>query len=362
MKTPATIATGMAALALTFSSAAESTLVSQQVEADFEALLAGDVQLTQTGVSYGQKHGRWDWSAGLSWNSFTMDYQPAPFDFLGQVADLDVHRVSGQANAKVRLGEDFTLLGSAGAYDGFGNFRTVWLNEYFRQQFNLLPEYVPATPHGENVGVGLRWEYLPASAFIEGQVSYLHDEIAPGYEIDFAGLRRGRANLDTISVQLALENALTPRLRMRHEFRSTDTTDRENRLAWQGSLNLALGERWTLRATAGYTREEPTLVAHFYGGALEYAPAPGWSVAVTGRRYRDTGEIENSLFSTATPGLSAWQAGFALRRTWGDHTVRLAVAPYFTRHDPFGIGTAFFQNLYRNRDWVSVQFAYAADF
>ena len=51
-----------------------------------------------------------------------------------------------------------------------------------------------------------------------------------------------------------------------------------------------------------------------------------------------------------------------MRRVWGVHSVKLFAAPYFTRHEPAGIGTAFFQNLYRNRVWGVVQVAYAAEF
>ncbi len=221
---------------------------------------------------------------------------------------------------------------------------------------------MPASPRGENVAAGVRWEYLPVSAFVEGMVSYLHDEIAPGYEIDFAGLRRDRHHLDTLAYQVAFENVLTRRVRVRNEFRLTDTTERELRYAYQGSVNVALGERWVVRLFGGYTEEAPTFAAHYYGGALDFEPAEGWTVGVFGRRYTDSGEIENSLFSSAAPGLSAWQAGLSLRRSWGVHSFRLAAAPYRTRFEPAGIGTAFFQNLYRGRDWALVQLAYAADF
>lgn len=339
-----------------------STLVSQQFEADFEALVTEDIQLLQGGLAYGQKHGQFEWMTSLAYQTFALDYRPAPFDFLGVDRALDEGRIAAQANGRFRWGQSVSLLASAGVYDGFANYRSVWLNEYFRQQFSTLPEYVPASPRGENVAAGVRWEYLPASAFVEGTVSYLHDEIAPGYEIDFAGLRRDRHHLDTLAYQVAFENVLTRRVRVRNEFRLTDTTERELRYAYQGSLNVALGERWVARLFGGYTEEAPTFIAHYHGGALDFEPAAGWSVGIFGRRYVDSGEIENSLFSSAAPGLSAWQAGLSLRRSWGVHSFRISAAPYQTRFEPSGIGTAFFQNLYRGRDWALVQLAYAADF
>lgn len=341
---------------------APSTLVSQQFDTHFEALVAQDIQLIQSGLAYGQKHGRFEWAVSLAYNAFVLDYQPASFDFLGLSTDLNESQLAGQASGRFRLNRILSLLASGGLYDGFTNYRNVWLNEYFRQQFSALPEYVPASPRGENVSVGLRWEYLPASAFVEGTVSYLHDEIAPGYEIDFTGLRRGRPNLDTLAYQVALENVLSRRVRIRNEFRLTDTTNRDLRYAYQGSLNVALGERWVAKLFGGYASETPTFTAHYFGGSVDFEPKAGWSLGVFGRRYLDSGEIENSLFSSAAPGLAAWQAGLTVRYTRGVHSFRLSAAPYFTRFEPFGIGTAFFQNLYRSRDWALLQLAYAAEF
>jgi len=352
------LAVGVGALTV----AAESTLVSRQAEAEFEGLFSQDVQLVQAGLNYGQKHGRHEFALGLAYTDYQLDYRPAPFDFLGGATDVSARRVALQFNGHRRLGESFRLLGAAGVYEGFGNFRAVWFDEYFRQQFSALPEYVAASPRGFNGSVGLRWEYLPASAFVEGTFGYLHDQISPGYEIDFAGLRRGRSDLNTFAWQVAFENVLTPWLRMRHELRLTDLTDRERRHAYQGSLAAAAGERWVVRLTGGYTREIPTFDARYVGGSVEFTSSPGWTWLVSGRHYRDSGEIENSLFTTATPGLTAWQAGFGLRRTWGAHALRLSVAPYFTRHEPFGIGTAFFQNLFRDRTWVQIQAAYSGEF
>ena len=341
---------------------AESTLVSQPAEAAFEGLFASDVRVLLTDLAYGQKHGRWEANVGVSYTAYELDYRPAPFDFLGQDRDVSAHRIGAQMSGQRKVGEDFLLLAAAGAYTGFGNFRSVWFDEYFHQQFATLPGYRLADPHGFNASGGLRWEYLPASGFAEGTFGGLHDQIAPGYEIDFAGLRRARSDLNTLAWQLAFENVLTPWLRVRHEFRLTDVTDRDPRLAYHGSVAAAAGDRWLLRLSGGYTQEEPTFRARHAGAAIEFTLAPGWTWIASGRHYRDTGEIENSLFTTATPGLTAWQAGFGLRRTWGDHTVRLSVTPYFTQHEPFGIGTAFFQNLFRDRTWVLVQCAYAAEF
>jgi hypothetical protein len=340
--------------------------LTQQVRAEFEGLFASDLQLTQSSVSYGLKRGGWELNAGVSTSTYDLDYAPAPFDFLGSATDLSERRIAGSLGGRVKVFEPLTLLVNGGLYDGFNDYRSVWLNEYFRQQFSEVggfgDSYTAATPRGENLNVGLRWEYLPTVGFVQGDVTYAHDEIAPGYEIDFDGLRRGRSQLYTASYHVALENILTRRIRVLNEFRLTDTTNRRNRYGYQGSINVALADRWVLRAFGGYTQEDPTFEARYYGGTVEYEPATGWLISVSGRHYQDTGEIENTLFSSAAPGLDAWQVGVGVRRVWGVHSLKVFVAPYFTRYQPAGIGTAFFQNLYQDRDWGTFQVAYAAEF
>lgn len=342
------------------------TPVTQQLQVDSEGLFSSDIRLTQSSLAYGLKEGRLEINAGTSYNTFDLDYEPASFDFLGMPGHVAERRIAGAVNGRANLTDSLAFLFSGGLYDGFNDYRSAWLNEYYRQQFSGVTgfgdNYVTPSPKGESLSGGLRWEYLPTIGFVQGDVGYAHDEIAPGYEIDFTGLRRGRPNLYTASYHLAFENVLTRRIRVLNEFRLTGTTNREQRYSYQGSLNLAVGERWVVRAFGGYTQEAPAFAAHYFGGTVELEVASGWLLSVSGRHYRDTGEIENSNFSSAAPGLTAWQTGFGVRHAWGVHSVKLFAAPYFTRYEPTGIGTAFFQNLYRNRNWGLVQLAYAAEF
>lgn len=343
--------------------AAGGAPVGRRATAEFQGLFATDVQLMTGRVGYREERRELMWNVGLGWDEFLMDYLPSPFDFLGQAGDLAERRFSGQAGLRWRAGSRWWLLGTAGASAGIGDYRSAWLNEYYRQQYEPLPGYAAADPWGWNVGTGVRWEYLPGSGFLQADAGYRRDRIAPGYEIDFAGLHRMRDRLETGSVALSLEQAISRRVRGLFEVRFQDVTGREPRLMAQGSVNYAPGDRWVLRGFAGYTRESPQpFEAAFGGGSVEFRPAEGWEVGVTGRYYRDTGEIENSLPTAAAPGLTGWQAGTTVRRSWGAHALRLWVAPYLTRYEPFGIGTEPFRNLYRHRNWVLVQLAYAMEF
>jgi hypothetical protein len=299
------------------SSTGLGTPVGHEVQADFEGLFASDIQLTQSTVTYGLKHDSFVISASAALNTFDLDYQPAAFDFLGFATGLDELRWAGALAGEKDIIPSLTLFVAGGLYDGFSDYRSLWLNEYYRQQFAALPGYVAATPRGEQVSGSVRWEYLPAAGYLQADVGYFHDEIAPGYEIDFDGLRRGRPDLYTTAYRLAFENIVARRIRVKNEFRIGDTTNRELRYSYQGSLNLALGERWVIRLYGGYTEESPTFTAWYAGGAAEVELAGGWLLGISGRYYSDTGEIEDALFSSAAPGLEAWQIGLGARRVWG---------------------------------------------
>ena len=355
-------AIGADASSVAEASATTGTPVTHQVLADFEGLFASDIQLTQSSFGYTQKRGGHEVTASGAYSTYGLDYEPVAFDFLGSPVSVEKRRTSGGLGGRANLLDPLTALVSGGLYEGYTDHRSVWLDEYYRQQFAALPGYVPAAPKGENIVLGLRWEYLPAAGFVQGDIGYSHDRTAPGYEIDFSGLRRSRPDLYTASYHLAFENVVTRRVRVLNEFRLSDTTDREQRLNYQGSLNIAVGERWVVRGFGGYTQERPTFEAHYFGGTVAYEPAAGWQFDVSGRYYHDSGEIENSLFSSAAPGLDSWQVGLGVRRVWGAHSFKVFVAPYFTRYQPAGIGTAFFQNLYKDRTWGAVQVAYGAEF
>lgn len=338
-----------------------------QIRFDFDGLISSDVQLTQESLAFSFQHRRLEVAAGLSYNRYSLDYQPATdIDFLGSPTHVSEDRIAGQAGVKLTIAEPLKWLASGGAYDGYSDYRSVWLNEYYRQQFEDVrgfgDEYVKPNPHGESFNTGLRWEFVPATAFIQGDFSYLHDEIAPGYEIDSNGLRKGRPNLYSGIYHVAVEQLIGRRVRLLNEFRLTDTTDRRLRYNYQGSINVAPAEDWLVRGIGGYTTESPQFEAWYAGLNVEYQVSAGWWVSAQGRYYRDTGEIENSLFSSAAPGVKAWQTGLGLRHVWGGHSVKVSAAPYFTRYDPIGINTARFENLYRNRNWVSIQLAYNFEF
>lgn len=325
-------------------------------------------------VELWQADGRWSWEAserGLSGevsfasNHFTMDYAPVPFDFRGATKRLSAHSEALQGNVRWRVRDDFEWIGNAGAYQGFTNFRSVWLAEYFEQQFEpigatALDQWERPDPGGINGGAGLRWEYVPATAFLEVIATGLRDEVAPGYEIDFDGLRRGRVKLNGFGITASSENVLSPRLRSRIEVSGTRVSERDLRWGGNAALNWAIGEAVVLRLRAGGAQEDPQFEAWFGETTLDWALSDEWAVFTQARYYEDNGEIENALlFTSAAPGLTSRQWNVGVRWRGENTVVRIQVGRLRSDYEPTNPSTDFFQNLYSDRDWTVFQLSFS---
>ena len=176
-------------------------------------------------------------------------------------------------------------------------------------------------------------------------------------------LLQGREKLETKSLNFSSENVLAQRLRALNEFTFSETSDRQVRFTYQGSLNLALGERWVLRGYGGASTEAPQFSAHFFGATAEWEVARSLALSVTGRYYQDTGEIENSLLSSsAAPALRSWEAGVGLRWTGARSSLRLYAAAFRTRYDVLETDSLGFAPLYANRNWGLAQIAWSLQF
>jgi thiol-disulfide isomerase/thioredoxin len=361
---------------------AAGALVENSFEIDTELAVASDLLLTDSGVRFSQRIGRTEWDGAVRYASFDEDYRPdnRPFvgvDQLGFSEHLREERYSGLVNVRQRVADALQLLASASAYDGYPDYRRVWIANRYRQKYDdprfpRIRGYEEPDPKGYGGGAGLRWEYLPSVAFAELRLGYQHERAAPGYvdilvtnslgEIDSNALG-GRERLDTGSISFSSENVLTSRVRALNEFTFTKTTDRQWRFAYQGSMNVALGEQWVARAHGGVSTEAPQFDAHFFGLTLEYEALPHLAFIVTGRYYKDTGEIENSLpMTSAAPPLTSWEASAGVRWTVGRSTFRFHGGPFWTDYQrDSGIGKEF-RHLYADRTWGLAQLIWSVQF
>ncbi len=330
-----------------------------RVEAGSDWLSTSDLTLSLSSLGLRRLTGDTDWAFGINHASVDMDFEsPDIFTTPTQVRE---DRFGAQLQASHRLTPSLRAQAGLQGYQGFASYATAWLHEFYRQRYGLFG-YDAVEPYGIQASGGLRWEYLPGTAYLQGTVTGLARRIAPGAEFD-GSLTLGNERLTTMSYAISTENILSPRIRSQLGLTFIDTTDRDLRLSLRTQLNYALGERYVLQANAAWTREPPGFDSYQAGLTVEWALQPGLLLSLTGRYYEDTGEIENSLlFSTAAPGIASWQVGLGLRYSWRRSSAKLYVAPYTTDFEPIGRGTEFFGQLYRDRDWLLIQAAYTWEF
>ncbi len=340
-----------------------------QLESSFELIDDDDISITQGSLLTTFTTENWRTSLSLAHTAYDIDYQPVDFDFLGKKTRLKEHNTSLQINSRRTLKEGLWLLLGAGTYDGFTSYRSIWLDEYFKQQYSepLDPvpgeSYVFADPKGYNATVGGRWEYSPGVGYAQLTLSTTEDDVSPGYEIDFEGLQRGDLTLNTHSASISTENILTKRIRSLFELRASETTGRSTRYGAQLSINTALSEKFIWQLRIGGASEDPSFTARYINSKIEYNINEQLSIYIDASYYEDTGEVEDSfLFTNASPELVSRRVGAGLRWTNENWTGRVYIAPFSSRFDNSGANSDFFSNLYKDRDWTVAQIAFGKTF
>lgn len=334
----------------------------QIIETSGEWLFSDDFQIGQWAFQYGHDYEKTEWDLGLIYNHYELDLtSPDPFF---EAISTSANRILAQANITRSLNPKLTWQGIAGYYEGFQNYRALWIHEYYHQIGSLpfFEEYPEISPRGYQIGTQFRFEYLPSSAYLEATFGYYKDWIAPSAEFERETLL-GRSVIDSFSYRLASENILSPRLRSLFEFQLTHTAARQRRYGVQQSINFAISERWVLRSIGGWVSENPGFESYFFGTTAEIGFGENWLLSGFARYYHDTGEIQNSLPATnAPPGLESIFVGLGLRWIGIKSSAGLTIGPYFTRYEKTNIEAPFFEDLYQSRDWMMLQLAYALRF
>jgi hypothetical protein len=246
---------------------------------------------------------------------------------------------------------------TVGGYRGFTDYRSVWLDEFYKQFFSVVPGYIHVTPHGWSALAGGRWTYLPGTAILQCTVVEQGDTVSPGYEPQIGlPLLRGLERLRTTSLRVSTENVLSPTVRALLEGGATYTNDRETRLSLQGSVNWAVGENLTLRTVVADVAEGDEF--HSVSGevSLERDWNARWFAGFSARGYRDGGEVVDPIIaSSAAPALRTRDLAATLRWQGARAAFRIEAGPYWTRYDPVALASSQFATLYRNRNWRHVE-------
>ncbi|HEX9783138.1 MAG TPA: hypothetical protein VGA56_10480 [Opitutaceae bacterium] len=103
-----------------------------------EWVAASDVALAQlSGVGHATL-AHWETAVSVAVNRVEIDYRPVPFDFQGVARSRGETAAALQINGRRTLNERWTLLAGGGASKGHSNYRSIWLDEYFHQQYSGL--------------------------------------------------------------------------------------------------------------------------------------------------------------------------------------------------------------------------------
>ena len=139
--------------------------------------------------------------------------------------------------------------------------------------------------------------------------------------------------------------------------------NREFRTQVQSQFAYSLSDRFTLRGQIGASNEEPTFEAIYGGLNLVYELNSNWQFDLGFRYYEDTGEISNTNFNTAAPGVNSTEISCGVLWRKDGLAVRASVALYNTDFDPVtNPANQVFANLYRDRDFVAARVALSYDF
>lgn len=339
----------------------ESDTFTHEATVDIAAMIASDIVIFDTMAEYLIKHPEMEFSLAASYRPTRMDFKTKSDDFERDTRlHGNLYTLSG--NASFFLNDTVELKLDSGIYDGFQTYRTLWMDQYYRLQYKNSDgtrRYHKASPWGYSVGSGLRWEYLEGAGYIHASISYQHDVVSPGYNYEQGPpYKRMRDNYDTISSYLSFENVLTRRLRSMIEVRVDNTTARDSRLTLQGGLNYALSESWVARLTAGYATEDPHFTAKSASLAVERDWHGTWFVSLFGRYYEDTSEMEKGIATqAAAPPLKTYQAGIGVRRQGHNTTLKFDIGPCLTRYSQQSGRNTELDQLYKDREWLSLQAA-----
>lgn len=326
-----------------------------EMEAEFQ--VSEDVRLF--GSTVGVRERRGDWEGRVQWDGalFDLDFEPGPEDFRLTGGERQEGQTGASAELGYRLGPEWHVAVSGGAYAGFANFRSVWLDEYYRQLFETVPGYRTAEPSGHHARARIRRDAVPVLGRVQAGAGYQLDDVSPGYEKPIRQpLIRYEDRLVTWTGHASAEQVIGRGMRWMNQVMLTSTTGRELRVGWESSVNVALAEHWVARGVGVFTAESPGFTAWSVGGNVDWDLEDRWFFGVGGRRYADNGQLDPTQpESAAAPPIDSWQAWMAVRWQGERWMAKLQGGPYLTdHHDVTDAGAGSLARLYRDRTWVSL--------
>ena len=339
-----------------------------RIDTNFDALLSDDIDVWSTSLSYSQERLDSRIEFQLSYTDYSIDYT----DPVGitQASRRDESTWNGTLSLSQSIRENLELTLSASAYDGFSDFQSLWISEYYDQAIGIpFPAgYEDADPHGWGVSLGSTLDLEDGRSRLTANLTFGRDQIIPAWSpglnpVTFTPeAQRTRDNLDSWAGSLTWERALNPRLRTYLTARVSDVTARDPRLQLQNRWSWSVTDQVTLRAEIGGAIENPDFEAIYAALTVDYEFLPSWHLGASARHYADNGEVVAAGFNTAAPGLDAQELSAYLRWSGESLSVLLSGGVYLTEYDALSPANQFFANLYQDRDYVLGRLAITYNF
>lgn len=332
----------------------------QDVEFTLEALRANDILAQSYQLSYSGIDGPWTLEAGVGSNQYDIDYVPVLFGTNQHLSEsTETYRVGLTRDWSPDWSGKLTL----GAYEGYADYRSIWIAEFYKQFFGAFPDYYSPDPSGQSVDYLTEWSYLPGSGTAAFGLGYGRDVIAPGWSFDPAlgKPQPGRESLNTFHADALVEQALNPWLKTDLALTFRQTSERDPRYGIVNTWVAAAGPV-ALRLTGGLTTEAPSFDAAYGSALVEWNFQPQWYVRLGYRVYSDNGEIESSGFNALAPPVDSTEVFTSLLWDKGDFAVLASVGLLDTDYDDLSEDNEFFGNLYRDRQWLTFRLAASYQF
>lgn len=329
----------------------------QTFDLEYELLDSSDIKVRSGSASYQQEREDWTFSGRFGYIGYLLAYRPSP-KLGGLDRSLSESTWSGDLSVSRKLNDSWEISLGGRVYDGFSDYRSIWIAEFYRQDFNFPSSgYYAPDPGGWSVTGGVAWS-PSITRQVSLDVTYGQDTIAPGWTFQ----QPSNDLLQTYAVSARWQETLSPKLKIETSLSLSDVTSRQHRIIAQTSWHYALTSQLTLRAQAGGGKENPGFSSAYGGLYLHTELTSAWSVGVGARIYDDRGEIETSGFNTSAPGLSSAEFGMTALYQKNSHALRVSLSHFDTNYEPVSAENADFENLYRDRSWIALRLAYSREF
>ncbi len=331
-----------------------------RVDLSGETLHSSDITVYSTQLSYENKTGPWTLDLNLGRSEYSLDYRSA---FSVETPRLEEETNQASIDLSRQWNENWSSGVNARIYDGFGEYRSIWIAEFYRNDFSGASSYRSPDPHGFGYGVNTRWDYAPGSGSLTASANYGKDVIAPGWDFSLVTFQPEATpdTLETLSASLRLDQAINGYLKTSLTANTRAITAREQRYGVENSWSAAY-EKYAARAVFGYAQENPNFSARYAGLQLEWNFLPQWYLNAGWRVYNDSGEIETSGFSTAAPGLDTTEYSAGVVWDRGDWAFNLTAAFLDSDYGALDRTNRFLDGLYQDREWYTLRLAASYNF